>query len=139
MSLITTGPNPVSEIQAPFSIDPSTGAVGIMSDPVQIAIQHIIAVLFVAPGELVMNPNYGVGIQNLVFENMEDIEFQAVAMQAQNQLQADDGTYYNVAVTAVSSPSNPGTYVFQVAFQVATDSQTHYVIFDAQGNVIGES
>jgi hypothetical protein len=139
MSFITAGPNAVSEIQAPFSVDSSTGAIGIMSDPVQVAIQHIMAVLFIAPGELVMNPNYGVGLQNLVFENMDDIEFQAVAIEAQQQLQQTDGTYYDVTVTAAPSPSNPGTYVFQVSFQIYADAQTHYAIFDTAGNVIGES
>ena len=139
MSMLTSGPNPVSEIQAPFMIDPSTGQVNAMSDPVQIAIQHIMAICFTDPGERLMNPDYGVGISSLLFEGDDMMEFQSVAMAAQQQLQQTDGLYYDVQVTIQPSPSNPGTFTFQVQFQIYSDPQVHYAVFDFQGNLIGES
>jgi phage baseplate assembly protein W len=139
MSMVTSGPNPVTEIKTPFMVDPSTGLIGTMSDPVQIAIQHIMAICFTAPGERLMLPDYGVGISNLLFEGASEMEFQSVATIAQQQLSQTDGLYYDVQVTIQASPSNPGTFTFQVQFQIYSDPQVHYAVFDFQGNLIGES
>lgn len=110
----------------------------VMTDPVQQAIQAITAVLFTNQGERLMLPTFGASIQQLLFDANNDIDFTQIATEAAQQVQTADGTLTNVTVTVVPGQQT-GALNLEVSFTVYGSSQVHQVIYNFDGDIIGES
>lgn len=126
------------EIDQPFRID-GTGGVAVSSDLIHRAVQHIMAIAFTLPGERVMRPTMGAGIQALVFENSDFGRFQAVAANLQAIYASSSSGYFVASVTVTESATAPGTFNFAVGFTVGQDPAIHQAVFDYKGNLVGSS
>jgi len=126
-----------TELVTPFQLD-SSGGFANTNEPEQIVLQHIKDLLFTVPGERVMRPNHGIGLQALMFGNANLGDFEALASALQLQLAAADGTYVVTNVTAAQGP-RLGQYLLNVSFQIDSASQTHEAVFDFEGNLVGFS
>lgn len=126
-----------AEVDAPFTIDPGTGAVAVVTDPVRRAIEHILSVAFTAPGERVMRPTYGVGLNQLVFANSDAGLYAAAAAQLQTAV-PNSGVGYTV-MTCSAVDTSPNTLAFQIEFIVDSSEVIHQAVFDWQGDLVGYS
>lgn len=124
------------EISQPFRFD-STGGLAAVTDPLQVAIQHLMAIAFTMPGERVMRPNYGVGIQGLVFSDSTLTDFTRAAAVLQQAYSQYEGGFVSAQVSVRQMET--GTYVFSVSFIVGQDPNVHEAVFDAAGNLIGSN
>jgi phage baseplate assembly protein W len=129
-------PDVTAELATPFRVD-STGALAVITDQVQRAVAHILAVAFTMPGERVMRPGIGIGVQRMVFENNIPAQFAQAANAMQASLTNIDGGFVVTTVNAVEQDG--GTWVFSVSFTIDQDPVTHTALFDYQGNLSGYS
>lgn len=136
VSTITVPPDNY-EISLPLRVD-SAGRVATVSTTVAKAIQHLLSLALTAPGERVMRPNYGVGIQQLVFENSSMAEYQSVARLLQQAYMSIESDYVtNVSVSVVQTPNK--VILFQVSFTLANDTRVHQALFNYAGQLVGSS
>lgn len=126
------------EIDQPFRID-GTGGVAVSSDPVRRAIQHIMAIAFTIPGERVMRPTMGAGIQTLVFENSDFGRFQAVAANLQSIYASSSSGYFVASVLVSESAQSPGTFNFVVSFTIGQSPAIHQAVFNYKGQLVGST
>lgn len=56
-------------VALPLRIDPVDGAYGLNKRITQVASQNLRMVILTSPGERIMNPEFGVGIRQYLFEN----------------------------------------------------------------------
>lgn len=135
VSTVTAPPN-VAEIAVPFSVD-TTGNIATITDPVARAAQHLIDVALTAPGERVMRPTYGIGIQRMLFENATLAEYRQVAQALQMAYSIfETGSLSNIAVSVLQIGAE---YVFQVRFTLDQAPQVHQAVFNYAGQLVGSS
>ena len=65
----------MKSISVPFRFTSDSGAVATSSSLAAVVEQNIIDILTTSPGERVMNPKYGAGLKNLLFEEMDELVF----------------------------------------------------------------
>lgn len=123
---------PVWEVSQPFQVN-GAGGVSYDADPVQWAINHILALLLTTPGERVMRPSYGAGLRAFVWENNDPfVEAQMIAT-IQNAMA---GYEPNIMLKNISIVPNSGLYgVFNISisFSVGTAPTVHTVAFTLGG------
>ena len=125
------------ELAQPFHVD-ATGGLAVVTDPIQVALQHLLMIAFTMPGERVMRPSYGAGLQSLVFSNAPLAVFNRAAQVLQQAyMQTDGGGITNVSVAV--KQLDTGTYAFSVSFTVDQDPIVHQAVFDYAGNLIGSN
>tara|TARA_A100001515_G_scaffold81317_2_gene64487 strand:- start:3302 stop:3706 length:405 start_codon:yes stop_codon:yes gene_type:complete len=56
-------------VALPLRVDPVDGAYGLNKRITQVASQNLKMVILTSPGERIMNPEFGVGIRQYLFEN----------------------------------------------------------------------
>ncbi len=120
------------EILQPFQFD-TRGGVAFTDDPVVRAQQHLLSLLFTRPGERVMKPTYGCGIQDLLFEGIGGGSV-ALAAKIKAAVSEWEPTIDIVAVTPVPHPAGEGLVEVKVSFKVRDGVQTHTATFDFNGN-----
>lgn len=135
VSSVVTIPNDV-ELVLPFGYD-SSGGTAVLVDKTQRAVQHLIMLAFTMPTERVMRPGYGVGVQALVFSNVDINSMQLAAQALQDMYASTEGGAATVQVSAVQSSSDPGTYMFSAAFTIDQSPVVHTAVFDYAGNLVG--
>lgn len=129
-------PTEAYEISVPFGIAIG-GGIGVVTDPGQVSIQHILSIAFTDPGERVMRPTYGTGLTGLVFSDSPYSDFTRAASLLQQTFQQYDGIFATIEVTV--QEQQPGQYVFSVTFILSNDSTVYQAVFDYAGNLIGTS
>lgn len=76
----------MKSISVPFRFTSDSGAVATSASLASIVEQNIIDILTTSPGERVMNPKYGAGLKNLLFEEMDELVFAEYRMDAIQEL-----------------------------------------------------
>jgi phage baseplate assembly protein W len=76
----------MKSISVPFRFTSDTGAVATSSSLNSVVEQNIIDILTTSPGERVMNPKYGAGLKNLLFEEMDELVFAEYRVDAIQEL-----------------------------------------------------
>lgn len=136
VAVVVITPTSPAEIDAPFRFD-QTGLVAFTTDPADRARQHILSVAFTLPGERVMRPTYGAGLQSLVFETGNEMVFLEALDRLQTVYDNADGEYTVTDVSLVPSNQQLGTWLFSVTFKLNQDAMVHEALFDASGNLVG--
>lgn len=107
-----------SEILVPFQIDSATGGVAQITDYKTILAQHIQTIIMTAPGERVMNPSYGVGLDASTFSPSSQVDDSALASDIQ-RLIARFEPAVKVWNTSISSdPSTPNVITVSIDYSV---------------------
>lgn len=122
----------------PFSIN-STGGIQVASTPEQIAGQRIIDWLLTNPGERVMRPGYGAGMQTYLFEDSED---PAILEKARTILSTLPSVVPGINIVAVSidpDDINPAQLNVVVSFTVQPRSQINTISATLNGSVTQET
>lgn len=88
-------------------------------------------VLFTAPGERVMRPDFGAGLLSLVFEPNSTTLAAATQMLVQSALQLN--LSHLIAVHSVDVRSNDAALRVDVTYSVLLDRTTHSASFTAPG------
>jgi phage baseplate assembly protein W len=89
-------------------------------------------VLFTAPGERVMRPDFGAGLLALVFEPNSDTLAAATQMLVQSSLQLH--LSHLIAVQAVNVINDDATLRIDVSYVVLLDRSLHQSTFSAPGD-----
>jgi uncharacterized protein len=89
-------------------------------------------VLFTAPGERVMRPDFGAGLLALVFEPNSDTLAAATQMLVQSSLQLH--LSHLIAVQAVDVINDDATLRIDVSYVVLLDRSLHQSTFSAPGD-----
>jgi phage baseplate assembly protein W len=76
----------MKSISIPFRFTSDSGAVATSSSLNTVVEQNIIDILTTMPGERVMNPKYGAGLKNLLFEEMDELVFAEYRVDAIQEL-----------------------------------------------------
>jgi hypothetical protein len=128
-------PNVPAEIVAPLRLN-NKGGVAFTTDPAVRARQHILAIAMTTPGERVMRPTYGAGLQQLTFQSNPAM-FGVALQRLQQALQVTEGGFTVTDVAFKNSGQSPGTVLFQVTFTVDNDPTQHQALFDFNGHFVG--
>ena len=70
----------------PLALDETDGAYALLKDYVELVKQNLKMLLLTAPGERVMDTNFGVGLRNYLFEPNKVNTFNEVAEKIQEQI-----------------------------------------------------
>ena len=92
-------------IAVPFTFQSDTGAVNYTESLDTIVRQNILDILSTSPGERVMNPKYGAGLRNLLFEELDPLVFAEYRMDAMQELN-EYMTVGKVTDLKIDVPSN---------------------------------
>lgn len=128
----------VSAVGVPFSVN-TTGGIQAATTPEQIAGQRIIDWLLTNPGERLMRPGYGAGMQTYLFEDSED---PAILEKARTILSTLPSVVPGINVVAVSidpDPIDPSQLNVVVSFTVQPRSQINTINATLNGSVTQET
>jgi uncharacterized protein len=118
VSVTPVQPAPPSnlEIALPFHIDSATGAVAVVTDYAQILAQHIAVIVLTAPGERVMQPDFGYGLVNNVFSTPNELALSTIESDIQTAIETWESavTVQSVVVT----PSELGQMTVTIQFMI---------------------
>jgi phage baseplate assembly protein W len=87
----------------------------VTEDPDRHLRDKILAVLFTAPGERVHRPNFGVGLNRLVFEPLDDLTLGAIEFRITEGLRRDIGD--EILLDAVDILASPPEGEVRIAIQ----------------------
>jgi hypothetical protein len=139
VAIVVITPNTPAEILVPLQLD-GANQVAFTTDPVQRALQHILSIAMTSPGERVMRPTYGVGLQRLTFENMDGVNLSLLLNTLQTAYNnSDDGGFTVTNVSAVPSAQSPTTLQVSISYQLDQDNTIHEAVFDSSGNYVGST
>lgn len=123
------------EILVPFQIDSATGGVAVLVDYGSILAQHLATILMTVQGERVMNPQYGIGIQQQVFApSYIDVGIDSADLQ--RQLQADEPGVQILSVVVDANPTDPTNITVTVEFAVVPFTDVNTVTVAAGGSLL---
>ncbi len=81
----------------------------------------ILAVLFTAPGERVMSPRFGVGLDRRLFEPLDDLQIAALEYQVAQGLRRDLGAEILVLGVDIEAVAEGGELLLDIRYQRRTD------------------
>jgi len=123
------------EMGQPFHID-AAGSVAHEFDPARWARSHILAILLTNPGERVMRPTYGAGLQRQLFENDDSV----IETQLNTAIRQQLATYEpNVQISEckfVFTADYSGVMELQIAFWVGSNPSLRTVAITIDGTAI---
>lgn len=94
-------------IALPLRIDPVDGAYGLNKRITQVASQNLKMVILTSPGERIMNPEFGVGIRQYLFENNTAGTLETIKSRIRNQV-STYLPYITILQLDVFNPTIPG-------------------------------
>lgn len=107
-------------LQHPFRFG-AQGGVAVIDDADRHLRDKVVAVLFTAPGERVNRPDFGVGLNRAVFDELSDLTVGALEFRISQALRHDLGDEILIdGVDVEASPEN-GEIVVKIAFRRRTD------------------
>lgn len=78
----------MTEILLPLGLN-SQGRIATTNDPNVAARQHLTSYLMTRPGERLMRPTFGTAISNFVFENLDPVNYELLAVRVKDKVRAD--------------------------------------------------
>jgi hypothetical protein len=123
---------PVWEVAQPFNIS-VTGMVAYDVDPVAWASNHILAVVLTNPGERVMRPTYGAGLQNFVWENQDPLVEQQMLASIRTAVNVSEPNVTLHELQFVPTPDFSGQVELHISFSIGAAPTIHTVTFSLGG------
>lgn len=99
------------------------GDVAVTSDPDRHLRDKVEAVLFTAPGERVNNPDFGAGLNQAVFEGMNELTLAALEFRVSQALRRDVGDEIVVDAVSVEARPESGEIVLHLDFRRRSDQR----------------
>lgn len=124
---------PSRAISLPFRIG-ATGGIAYTQDPFKIYVDRIVTILLTRPGERVMLPTFGAGVQDHVFETADDMHAAALTLEVRAALEQWEPALRVMDVTPHPSPAIDGNgIVIDVRFQVPPDDTVYGTLVEIGG------
>ena len=112
----------------PVELDPRTGHVASVAYEDDIR-QSILIILQTSPGERVMRPNFGCGINELVFAALDSAAIQRIVSDVQDALRRCEARIELLGVTVEETPSSEGKLMVEVEYRVRRTNQVGNLVF----------
>jgi phage baseplate assembly protein W len=112
----------------PVELDPQTGHVASVAYEDDIR-QSILIILQTSPGERVMRPNFGCGINELVFAALDSTAIQRIVSDVQDALRRCEARIELLGVTVEETPSSEGKLIVEVEYRVRRTNQVGNLVF----------
>jgi len=100
----------------PLQVDSVDGPYSLNKNLPSVVRQNIKMLLFTAPGERVMDANFGVGLRNYLFENMSELVFDAIRERTLQQLKAYLPFVKVISLDIFSTDEMPNTLYFKMEY-----------------------
>jgi len=108
-------------IYQPFKLRDERGAIAVTTDADRHLRDKILAVLFTAPGERVNNPRFGVGLNRMVFEQLDDLTIAAVEFRIAEGMRRELAAEASITSVDVQVGAGDGQLLVAIAYQRRTD------------------
>ena len=108
-------------VYQPFKLRDDRGAIAVTDDADRHLRDKILAVLFTAPGERVNAPRFGVGLDQTVFEGLDELTISAVEFRIGDGLRRHLGEEVIVDAVQVESDPAAGQLVISIDYRRRTD------------------
>jgi uncharacterized protein len=112
----------------PVELDPRTGHVASVAHEDDIR-QSILIILQTSPGERVMRPNFGCGINELVFAALDSTAIQRIKTDVQDALRRCEARIEVLGVTVEETPSSEGRLIVELEYRVRKTNQVGNLVF----------
>ena len=112
----------------PVDVDPMTGIVESVAYEEDIR-QSILIILETAPGERVMRPNFGCGIHELVFTELDSTTMQRIRSVVEEALRRCEARIDVLGVTVDEAANVQGQLLVEIEYRVRKTNQTGNLVF----------
>jgi phage baseplate assembly protein W len=112
----------------PVELDPRTGLVARVAYEDDIR-QSILIILETSPGERVMRPNFGCGIHDLVFTDVDSTVIQRICSLVEEALRRCEARIDVLGVTVDEAATREGTLLIELEYRVRKTNQTGNLVF----------
>ncbi len=99
------------------------GGVAVTDDADRHLRDKVMAVLFTAPGERVCNPTFGVGLNRVVFDPLDELTLAALEFRIAQGLRRDIGDEIIVEGVDIVADGDNGELLLSLRFQRRSDRQ----------------
>lgn len=112
----------------PVALDPRTGFVESVAYETDIR-QSILIILETAPGERVMRPNFGCGIHEMVFTELDSTTLQRIRSTVEESLRRCEARIDVLGVVVDETATTEGKLLIEVEYRVRKTNQTGNLVF----------
>jgi phage baseplate assembly protein W len=105
----------------PFKLRDERGAIAIVDDADRHLRDKVLAVLFTAPGERVNNPRFGVGLNRMVFEQLDELTAAAVEFRIAEGIRRELGAEAEVSSVDVQVGPQDGELLVAISYTRRAD------------------
>lgn len=112
----------------PVALDPRTGFVESAAYETDIR-QSILIILETAPGERVMRPNFGCGIHEMVFTELDSTTLQRIRSTVEESLRRCEARIDVLGVVVDETATTEGKLLIEVEYRVRKTNQTGNLVF----------
>lgn len=123
------------EMQVPFQIDPATGGTSYLTDYGQILAQHILTIIMTSPGERLMSPTYGFGLEQQVFAPLYTRTPSMLTPDLQTAISALEPSVKIVDLTIDQNPNLPNVLDITIVFSVLPSNAVSTVSMSVGGGL----
>jgi phage baseplate assembly protein W len=103
------------------------GGVALTDDAERHLNAKIMAVLFTAPGERVNAPDFGVGLNRVVFETLDPLTLAALEFRISEGLARDLGDEVSIEGVDVTSDDNNGQLILDIGYRRRGERQARHL------------
>ncbi|MFB4317346.1 GPW/gp25 family protein [Actinomadura sp. 21ATH] len=103
-------------VHQPFKLRDERGAIAVVDDADRHLRDKVLAVLFTAPGERVNNPRFGVGLNRMVFERLDELTAAAVEFRIAEGIRRELGAEAEVGSVDVQAGPQDGELVVTIGY-----------------------
>lgn len=111
------------EMAIPFALGPD-GSVAMVSDPLRRAVQRVVALVGTRPTEKIMDADFGVPLDSLVFEPDTDVAETELQDMVENALARYEPGITLLDVTPVMGEENTGVVDAKISIELTEDPIT---------------
>jgi phage baseplate assembly protein W len=103
-------------IHQPFKLRDERGAIAVIDDADRHLRDKVLAVLFTAPGERVNNPRFGVGLNRMVFEQLDELTAGAIEFRIAEGLRRELGAEAEIESVDIQIGPADGELVVAIGY-----------------------
>ena len=107
----------------PLRFDFIDGPYALNKDLPSVVKQNIKMLIFTAPGERIMDANFGVGIRSYLFENMSEITFDSVRERTLDQMKIYLPFVNVISLDIFSTEESPNTMFFKMTYSFPSSNE----------------
>lgn len=125
-------------VRLPLTVDQTFGAYGLITDFEELAIQNLKMVVLTAPGERMMDPDFGVGLRNYLFELNTSDTYETMRYNITQQVQRYL-PFISIHTIDISTPENnpdlyPNTLWVSINFEIPQLKMFSVLQVNVEGN-----